>query len=252
MGISYTQMSQKPGHFVRAHRSSQIAVGRNQALYEPLFVRRCLYKPRCKMRRLFVGSHPSHQNVAEVIQDLVEVKIDSLGRPFELGDVPGPHMIGPSTQKLTFLIARMAHLVRSLPHVPFPDKDRIPGAHRANTHPIVQQCRIDRPRTLVHEGLAVPDIQHLLPPLSTQRSRRSAVILGKDLYMRRFHIGIKPLPMHGQLPKRLHQFNILRNAVVSFYQLSRSFPLSGIPRSFETFSRTLLTLSYHGKVSHSH
>ena len=43
---------------------------------------------------LALGDHPAHDVAAEDVQDHVEVEAGPLRRPLELGDVPGPDLVG--------------------------------------------------------------------------------------------------------------------------------------------------------------
>ena len=51
-----------------------------------------------------VSDHPSDDVSAEDIQDDIEIKVGPLHRPFELGDIPGPDLVGIGGQQFGFSI----------------------------------------------------------------------------------------------------------------------------------------------------
>jgi len=101
------------------------------------------------------------------------IEVGPLGRPLELGDVPGPNLVGSSGQQFGFAVMRS----RDVP-APFFDllvfggQDAIHRPRRAQVLPVVEQGGIDLQRRLVLEALAVKHLHDGLPFRCCQRQRR--------------------------------------------------------------------------------
>ena len=64
------------------------------------------------------GDHPADHVAAEDVEDHVEVEVGPLGRPQELGDVPGPDLVGRGGQQFGLGVGRVAELVAPLADLP--------------------------------------------------------------------------------------------------------------------------------------
>lgn len=60
------------------------------------------------------GDHPAHDVPAVDVQDHVQIVIGPLDRAAQLGDVPGPNLVGPRGQQFRRRIGCMGALLASL------------------------------------------------------------------------------------------------------------------------------------------
>jgi len=122
-----------------------------------------------------VGDHPACDVAAEDIDDDVQIEVGPLGRPLELGDVPGPNLVGSSGQQFGFAVMRL----RDVP-APFFDllvfggQDAIHRPRRAQVLPVVEQGSIDLQRRLVLETLAVKHCHHRNKMSGKRRNKMSS------------------------------------------------------------------------------
>ena len=87
------QVHQQDGHRLGAHAGAAVGVQRERAALDVVAGHAVGDELLDKLRTLALGDHPAHDMAAEDVQDHVEVKACPLGRPLELGDVPGPDPI---------------------------------------------------------------------------------------------------------------------------------------------------------------
>src|ERR1700738_5303849 len=62
-----------------------------------------------------VGDTPTDDAAAENVDDDVEVEVGPFGGPHQLGDVPGPDLVGRLRQQLGLFVDRMPQLLAPLP-----------------------------------------------------------------------------------------------------------------------------------------
>ncbi len=110
---------------------------------------------------------------AEDVQDHVQVEARPFGRTLELGDVPGPHLVGRERQQLRFCVRRMNELIAPLATAAVDRQHPIHRAHRAEVASLVQQRGVHCRRRGVNEALAVEGVQQHLVFLGVQGQRRS-------------------------------------------------------------------------------
>jgi hypothetical protein len=72
--------------------------------FDILFDARLLYESFGQGFLFTVSDHPSDDITAKDIHDYIEVKVSPLDRAFELGDIPGPNLIGFCGQQFRFLV----------------------------------------------------------------------------------------------------------------------------------------------------
>lgn len=116
------------------------------------------------------SKQPAHHAAAEDVQDHVQVKARPLGRPLELGDVPGPDLVGRRGQQLGLGIGRMGELSAPLARAALGGQQAVHGAHRAEVAALVQQRGVHGRRRGVGKALAVERCQQLLALLRASRA----------------------------------------------------------------------------------
>jgi hypothetical protein len=133
-------------------------------------------------RGLFPASHhPAHCITAEDVQKNVKVIIRPFDRPLELGNIPGPDLVGPSGQKFRGLIHGMTELISTLPDFSLLVQNPIHAPHRAKIGPFIQHRCIDLPGRLIDKPIRVQQIQNLLPLFGRQCPRRNRPLLLREI-----------------------------------------------------------------------
>ena len=107
---------------------------------------------------LTFGEQPAHNMAAEDVQDHVQVEARPLGRALELGNVPGPHLVGRERQQLGLGVGRMGELIAPLATAAVDRQQTVHRAHRAEIAALVQQRGVHRRWRGVDEALAVEGV----------------------------------------------------------------------------------------------
>jgi hypothetical protein len=104
-------------------------VHRQRAGDDALLDERLAHQPLRQAGALAMRQHPAHRITAEQIENHVQIIVAPLGRPEQLGDVPGPDLVRPRGHELRLDVLRMPQLVAS-----FADLGRSveQAVHRAN------------------------------------------------------------------------------------------------------------------------
>src|SRR5271170_6002743 len=100
---------------------------------------------------LSIGHTPADHASAEDVEDDVEIEIRPFRRPHQLGDVPGPDLIGAFRQQLGLLIDGVAQLSAAFAHFGVLLEDAIHRADRAVVDALIEQGGVDFRRRLVDE-----------------------------------------------------------------------------------------------------
>ena len=85
-----------------------------------------------------------------------------LGRPFELGDVPGPNLVGRDREQLGLGVGRVGELVAPLAAATIDRQQAVHRAHRAEIAALVEQRGVHGRRRGVDEALAIEGVQQHL------------------------------------------------------------------------------------------
>ena len=125
----------------------------------PCLTHRLANQPLGQVFAFAAGQHPAHHVAAEDVEDHVEVEVRPLRRPQQLGDIPGPDLIGRGGHQLRLVVGRVPQLVSSLANFLPLVQDAVHRADRAEVLPLVQQRRVDLGRGLVGERLAVEHVE---------------------------------------------------------------------------------------------
>ena len=92
-------------------------------------------------------------------------------RPLELGDVPGPDLVGRGGQQFGFDVARVAELAPAFARAAIGGERPVHGAHRAHVAAFVEQRGVDRRRRRVAEAFAVEHLEQRLLLEGVERQR---------------------------------------------------------------------------------
>src|SRR5271170_316145 len=102
-------------------------------------------------RTFHIGHTPADHASAEDVEDDVEIEIRPFRRPHQLGDVPGPDLIGAFRQQLGLLIDGVAQLSAAFAHFGVLLEDAVHRADRAVVDALIEQGGVDFRRRLVDE-----------------------------------------------------------------------------------------------------
>src|SRR5207244_8306120 len=91
---------------------------------------------------LRLGDHPAHHVAAEDVDDYVEVEVDQLRRALELGDVPGPDLLGSRGYELGPGVARVPELVAPLARLAAVGQEQIHRPRRAQVAALLYRRRV--------------------------------------------------------------------------------------------------------------
>src|SRR3990172_9125783 len=119
-------------------------------------------KSLSQYRRLSGGNHPANNIAAEDVHNHIQVKICPFYRAKEFGNIPGPYLVRPCSQKLRLLIYGMTQLVPALLNFLVVVEDAVHGTDRAMVLSFVQKGCIDFLGGLIHEPLCMKDIEYFL------------------------------------------------------------------------------------------
>ena len=109
-----SQRSQQMSNLMRCHRRAAVAVNDQLAGLDSLFFDRFLNQLFGQISTLAMGQHPANSAATVNVDDRVKVVIGPFLGPFELGDVPRPHLIGAAGQQLWLLVLGVSQLVATL------------------------------------------------------------------------------------------------------------------------------------------
>ncbi len=112
---------------------------------------------------LALGDHPADHVAAEDVEDHVEVEVGPLGRAHELGDVPGPDLVGPRWPGARAWRSADGAAGRAArgPRRCWPGCGTSCAASRGRA--LVEQRGVDLDRAAVDEALGVQHVEHRLP-----------------------------------------------------------------------------------------
>ena len=121
--------------------------------------------------RAFSVCHaPAHDTTAEDVEDDVEIEVAPFSWPDQLGDVPGPNLIGTFGQQLGLSVGGMAKLRATFVNLAVLLEDAVHGADRAAVDAFIKQGGVDLGRCLVSKPWFVQQIQHHLLLRNAQRA----------------------------------------------------------------------------------
>ena len=134
-----------------------------------LFVAGLFDETTGERRVLPVCDHPADRVAAEDVEHDVEVEVRPLGRPQQLGDVPGPGLVRRRGHQLGLGVLGMFALIAPLSDRLIGGQDPIHRPLRAQVMAFVEQRRHDLRRRTVDEARAGEHIEDLLALGFTQR-----------------------------------------------------------------------------------
>ncbi len=161
MGFAHAQVCQQFCNELGLHGRATIGMNRQLVWKDGLFVTGVHNQPFGQGGRLPLGHHPADHVAAEDVEDHIEVVVDPLGRPLELGDVPGPDLVGGRGQQLRLCVNRAAEYGPAFADLLLLGKYSIHGPDRTEIPSLIQQDRIDLRGWQIHESLRMEYIQDL-------------------------------------------------------------------------------------------
>ena len=160
MRTGHTQIGEQKSRGFRFHWTTAIGMEHELAGRHIVFRDR-IVEQRPEQRGAFSIRHePADHAAAEDVEDHVEIEVRSLRRSYQLGDVPGPDLIGFLRQKFRLLINRMAHLPAAFADFAVLTEQATHGADRAVIVTLIEQGGIDLGRRLVSETGRMRQIEH--------------------------------------------------------------------------------------------
>ena len=87
-----------------------------------------------------MSEQPTDDVAAVDVEDHVEMEAGPFGRALQLGDIPGPHFVGPDRQELGLGVKRMGSLTSALAGLVVGGQEPIHGTDRAVITAFVEQC----------------------------------------------------------------------------------------------------------------
>ena len=118
------------------------------------------------------GHHPADDATTEQVEDHVQVEEHPGGQGGQLGDVPGPHLVGGSGGQARHGMVHRRPLVAAFPAFSEVGEQAVHGPDRAQISVVREQGSVDLARRLVDELGAVQDRHHLTALGLAQRARR--------------------------------------------------------------------------------
>ena len=153
MRLGHPQIYEQLGHALAGHRRAP--VGMDCELFAPHLMGEAGRKdqfPR-KFRALALGHYPADDKAAEDVKKDVQAVIAVFDRPFELGNVPAPDLVGSGGQEFGLLILRMSRLRASLFYHLLGVQNAVHRGRRAEIDLLVEQRGYDLAGRSVHEAV---------------------------------------------------------------------------------------------------
>lgn len=136
------QIDQQAGHRLGAHGRTSIGVQGRSGGLDVMPRHDVGNQLLSQLGALARGAQPAHDEAAEDVQDHVQVEARPFGQPLELGDVPGPDLVGCGGEQLGLGVGRVGELVAPLaaaPCVCIGRQQSVHGSHRAEVGALVEQ-----------------------------------------------------------------------------------------------------------------
>jgi len=149
------QIRQEERHGLRRHTRPSVGVDRELIFLDSLFLTGFLDQLRRQNSRLSMSHHPAGDITAEDVHDDVEIEVAPFDGALELGDIPGPHLVGRGRQEFGLGVMRTRHLIAPLTGLSDRLQEPVHRAHRAQVATPLKKLRKDASGRLVHEFLGV-------------------------------------------------------------------------------------------------
>jgi len=162
VGFADSQVRQEQRQGSGLHGRAAISVDGELPREDALLLTGLLQQPGRQRIAFPFCDHPAHDVTAEDVEDHVELKVGPLDWAQELGDIPGPNLVGALRQELGLGVDGMAELVAALSDLAMRGEDPVHGAGGTEVAPCVQEEGVDLGGGFVHEGLGMEDIPDFL------------------------------------------------------------------------------------------
>jgi hypothetical protein len=158
----YVQLGQQLQHRLGGHRRAAVRVQGELSRGDAVLLAGAEDQFPGQVGALAGGDHPAHRVPAEDVQDHIEVEELPLAGSPQLGDVPGPDLVGAFRHPHRHAVAPPPHDRPALADLAVPPQQAVHGPGRAEVDALVQQSGHDLLRGGVHEALGVQDGQDLV------------------------------------------------------------------------------------------
>ena len=163
VGLGHSDISHELGYGLGFHCRASIRMDGELAGLDSLFGARLFDELPGQSGAFTMGHHPADHITAEDVQDDIEVKIGPLYRPFELCDIPRPHLIRFTRKQFGLFIDGPSHLPAALLDVAVLGfENPIHGANGAVVLPFIEQGGIDLSGSIIQKTLRVQQVDHVL------------------------------------------------------------------------------------------
>jgi len=100
---------------------------------------------------LCIGHAPADHATTEDVEDDVDIEVAPLGWSHQLGDIPGPDLIGPFGKEFGLPVDGMAELLAAFANFAVLVQDAVYGTDRAVVDAFIERTGVDFGRRLVCE-----------------------------------------------------------------------------------------------------
>jgi hypothetical protein len=167
------QICEQQGGGFRLHRTAAIGMQGELARRHVVLGDRVIEQQLEQGGAFCIGDAPADHAAAEDVEDDVEIEVAPLAGSHQLGDVPGPHFIGPFDQQFGFAVGRVTRLLAAFADLAVLIEDAVHGTDRAMVDAFIEQGGVDLGRRLIGEARCVQQVKHLLLLRAAQRRRRT-------------------------------------------------------------------------------
>jgi hypothetical protein len=155
----YGQVGQELRDVLGGHRAPAVRVQGELLGGDVVIVAGVADEPLGQAGRLPLGDEPADHIPAEDVQDHVEVEVHPLHRALELGDIPGPDLVGRAGRGARPVVRRVVQLVPPLTGLARLGQNPVHRPGRADVDPLVQQGGIDLGWRLVDKARRLQNLQ---------------------------------------------------------------------------------------------
>src|SRR5664279_1448372 len=172
VGFGDAEIGEQECRGLGSHRTAAVGMESKLAFRRGMFGGGVLEQCGEQGGALPVGDTPADDAPAENVDDDVEIEVGPFGWSHQLGDIPGPDLVGRQRQQLRLFIDWMPQLLAPLPDFLAGGQDAVHGADRAVVDPFVEQAGVDLGWRLIGEARCVQKIQHDLAFDGSQSATR--------------------------------------------------------------------------------
>jgi len=148
---------------LRPHRGAAIGVHRERTAGDAVALDSLGEEVLGELGALPLGEQPANRHATEQVEDHIEAVEDPVQRTAQLGNIPGPDLVGGRRREGRFGMLHRTTLCASLCALTGRGEHPVHRADRREVDTTRQQRRVDLRRRLVHELVAVQHVEQRLP-----------------------------------------------------------------------------------------